>query len=39
MEAKGWDKDDFQLVTELPSSQHSMPLCHTRVEARVGSGG
>ena len=35
MEAKGWDKDDFQLVTELPSSQHSMPLCHNRVEALV----
>ena len=35
IEAKGWDKDDFQLVTELPSSQHSMPLCHNRVEALV----
>ena len=35
MAAKGWDKDDFQLVTELPASQQTLALCHNRVQAMV----
>ena len=35
MEAKGWDKEDFQLVTELPATQQSLALCHNRVQAMV----
>ncbi len=35
MAAKGWSKDDFQLVTELPAAQQSLALCHDRVEAMV----
>ena len=35
MSAKGWSKQDFQLVTELPLSQHSLALCHDRVQAIV----
>ena len=35
MAAKGWSKDDFQLVTELPAAQQSLALCHDRVQAMV----
>ena len=35
MDAKGWSKDVFQLVTELPASQQSLALCHGRVQAAV----
>ena len=39
MAAVGWDKKEFQLVTELPSSEHSMALCHNRAQALVFSVG
>ena len=35
MDAKGWDKDIFQLATDLPASQQSLALCHGRVQAMV----
>lgn len=35
MQAKGWSKDDFQLVTELPASQQSLALCHNRIQAMI----
>ena len=35
MEAKGWSKGDFQLVTELPATQQSLALCHNRVQAMI----
>jgi len=35
MRAKGWTKDDFQLVTELPASQQSLALCHNRIQAMI----
>jgi len=35
MRAKGWTSNDFQLATELPASQHSIALCHNRVQALV----
>lgn len=35
MQAKGWTKGDFQLVTELPASQQSLALCHDRIQAMV----
>ena len=35
MQAKGWTKDDFQLVTELPASQQSLALCHNRIQAMI----
>jgi TRAP transporter TAXI family solute receptor len=35
MQERGWSKDDFQLVTELPPSQQAMALCHNRVEALI----
>lgn len=35
MRAKGWSSDNFQLASELPASQHSMALCHNRVQAIV----
>ena len=35
MKAMGWDKDTFSLANELPASQHSLALCHDRVQAIV----
>lgn len=35
MDAKGWGKDDFQLISELPASQQPLALCHNRVQAMV----
>ncbi|MDH3475019.1 MAG: TAXI family TRAP transporter solute-binding subunit, partial [Rhodospirillales bacterium] len=35
MAAKGWSRDDFSLVEELPASQQSLALCHNRVQAMV----
>ena len=35
MRAKGWTGNDFQLVNELPPSEHAMALCHDQVEAIV----
>ena len=35
MDAKSWNKDMFQLATELPASQQSLALCHGRVQAMV----
>ena len=39
MQAKGWDADDFQLVTELPASQQTISLCHNRIQAMVYTAG
>jgi hypothetical protein len=39
MEAKGWTKDTFSGVEELPSNQHSLALCHNKVQAIVYSTG
>jgi uncharacterized protein len=35
MEAMGWTTRDFALASQLPSSEHSLALCHDRVEAIV----
>lgn len=39
MRAKGWDRDDFQLVTELPPSEQTLALCHKQVQAMVYTAG
>jgi TRAP transporter TAXI family solute receptor len=35
MAAMGWSDADFALVEQLPASQHSLALCHDRVQAIV----
>jgi uncharacterized protein len=35
MRAQGWTRDDFLLAEELPAAQHSLALCHDRVQALV----
>ena len=35
MAAKGWTREDFALVDELPASQQSLSLCHGRVQAII----
>ncbi len=35
MATKGWTKTDFLLTEELPAAQHSLALCHGRIQATV----
>ena len=35
MASKGWDKDVFSLVNELPASQQAMALCQNRIQAMI----
>jgi uncharacterized protein len=35
MAAKGWTKDNFALVNELPPEQQSLELCHGTIDAMV----
>lgn len=35
MAAMGWTEDDFALVSQLNASEHSLALCHNRIEAFV----
>lgn len=35
MKAKGWDKDDFKLTSELKSSEQSKALCDNKIDAMV----
>lgn len=35
LKAKGWTKDNFSLVEELPAAQQSLAFCHGRLDAIV----
>ncbi|WP_227369183.1 TAXI family TRAP transporter solute-binding subunit [Halomonas sp. M20] len=35
MKTRGWTKDDFKLVNELPANQQSIELCHGNIDAMV----
>ncbi|QEA38454.1 TAXI family TRAP transporter solute-binding subunit [Pistricoccus aurantiacus] len=35
MKTRGWSKDDFTLVNELPANQQSIELCHGNIDAMV----